>query len=208
MIIHVLRKPVVGTVAQNALTHGTGALNIDGCRITTSDKLNGGAYAQKGSERNDGWRMKRDQLAGTFNQPTGRWPANLVLNHLPDCIASGSKTVKANGHAYGPANRNKGGISTTGHSGQTGLVESVNREENVPASQSACQAQCPVERLDKQSGLLTSNTRQPTYKPIMNSTGGASMNWNQNNLMDTTERGFKDAGGASRFFQHVKVIPD
>jgi len=165
MIIHVLRKPLVSTVAQNALTHGTGALNIDGCRITTSDNLNGGAYAQKGSERNDGWRMKRDQLAGTFNQPTGRWPANLVLNHLPDCIASGSKTVKANGHF--PANRNKGGISTTGHSGQTGLVESVNREENVSASRSACQAQCPVERLDSQ-----------------------------------------DAGGASRFFQHVKVIPD
>ena len=80
MIIHVLRKPVMGTVAQNALTHGTGALNIDGCRITTSDNLNGGAYAQKGSERNDGWRMKRDQLAGTFNQPTGRWPANLLLD--------------------------------------------------------------------------------------------------------------------------------
>ncbi len=80
MIVHVLRKPVNGTLIQNLLQRGCGALNIENCRIVTSDNLNGGAYAQKGSERNDGWRMKRDQLAGTFNRPTGRWPANLLLD--------------------------------------------------------------------------------------------------------------------------------
>ncbi|MER1077206.1 DNA methyltransferase [Pseudomonas aeruginosa] len=31
--ITVARKPLVGTVAANVLAHGTGALNIDGCRI-------------------------------------------------------------------------------------------------------------------------------------------------------------------------------
>lgn len=31
--IVVARKPLVGTVAQNVLTHGTGAINIDGCRV-------------------------------------------------------------------------------------------------------------------------------------------------------------------------------
>jgi len=31
--ICVARKPLVGTVATNVLTHGTGAINIDGCRI-------------------------------------------------------------------------------------------------------------------------------------------------------------------------------
>jgi site-specific DNA-methyltransferase (adenine-specific) len=80
MIVHVLRKPLIGTVAANALQHGCGALNIDECRIVTSDNLNGGAYAENGSERHDGsenWRYKRD--AGiSFKQPAGRWPANLV----------------------------------------------------------------------------------------------------------------------------------
>lgn len=27
------RKPLIGTVAENVLTHGTGGLNIDGCRV-------------------------------------------------------------------------------------------------------------------------------------------------------------------------------
>ena len=31
--ITVARKPLVGTVAANVLAHGTGALNIDGCRV-------------------------------------------------------------------------------------------------------------------------------------------------------------------------------
>src|SRR5215212_7318564 len=33
------RKPLIGTVAANVTEHGTGALNIDGCRIETSDNL-------------------------------------------------------------------------------------------------------------------------------------------------------------------------
>jgi hypothetical protein len=35
--IVVARKPLIGTVAENVLAHGTGALNIDGCRIGTED---------------------------------------------------------------------------------------------------------------------------------------------------------------------------
>src|SRR5690606_19130288 len=35
--IVVARKPLVGTVAANVLEHGTGALNIDGCRVESTD---------------------------------------------------------------------------------------------------------------------------------------------------------------------------
>ena len=41
----VARKPLTGTVAANVLEHGTGALNIDACRIATEDSLNGGGYS-------------------------------------------------------------------------------------------------------------------------------------------------------------------
>jgi DNA modification methylase/transcriptional regulator with XRE-family HTH domain len=34
--ITVARKPLVGTVAANVLEHGTGAINVDGCRVGTS----------------------------------------------------------------------------------------------------------------------------------------------------------------------------
>jgi len=83
MIITILRKPLEGTVAKNALTHGCGAINIDATRISTSDNLNGGAYAKSTNERHDGkehWRYERGK-AGLFKQPTGRWPANFILFH-------------------------------------------------------------------------------------------------------------------------------
>ena len=31
--VTVARKPLIGTVAENVLTHGTGAINVDGCRV-------------------------------------------------------------------------------------------------------------------------------------------------------------------------------
>src|SRR5699024_10569877 len=38
------RKPLAEkTVARNVLAHGTGAINVDACRIETEDNLNGGA---------------------------------------------------------------------------------------------------------------------------------------------------------------------
>lgn len=73
------RKPLVGTVAANVAQYGTGAMNVDGCRIATTDDLNGGAYAKSGTERNDGWGMQRGQ-AGEFVPPSGRWPANVCLD--------------------------------------------------------------------------------------------------------------------------------
>lgn len=93
--ITVARKPLVGTVAANVLEWGTGALNIDGCRVATDDKLGGGAEKattvdQKG---NDGWtrpwmsdEAARDAHAARVRynveraEALGRWPANLILS--------------------------------------------------------------------------------------------------------------------------------
>ncbi len=77
------RKPLEGTVAANILAHGTGALNIDASRIGTDENLGGGAYAKAGTDRSEGyenWRYKRTGDAGKFQQPTGRWPANVILD--------------------------------------------------------------------------------------------------------------------------------
>ncbi len=70
--IVVARKPLIGTVAANVLEHGTGALNIDACRIgsdvivTTGGKTGGNAYGD--------WAEK-------INSPhVGRWPANIALD--------------------------------------------------------------------------------------------------------------------------------
>lgn len=79
------RKPFKGTVANNVQTHGTAALNIAATRIPTEDDLGGGAYAQNPTERDQLWgedagnSWKRGG-AGEFEQPEGRWPANVVLD--------------------------------------------------------------------------------------------------------------------------------
>jgi site-specific DNA-methyltransferase (adenine-specific) len=72
--IVVARRPLDGTVAANVLRHGTGALNIDGCRIGTDDRFGGGAKATSGfvdGYEGDGW---------TPGSTLGRWPANVVLD--------------------------------------------------------------------------------------------------------------------------------
>lgn len=73
----------------NILKHRTGAMNIDGTRVMTGDNLNGGAYAVEGQDRHDGderWRFKSGG-AGNFEQPQGRWPANLIHDGSAEVIA-------------------------------------------------------------------------------------------------------------------------
>ncbi|QDM57791.1 DNA methylase [Mycobacterium phage Carlyle] len=84
--IVVARKPLAGTVAANVLEHGTGALNIDACRIATTDDLNGGAYAKtgnravSGSLSPTGMNVPGKTVGKEFEQPSGRWPTNVVLD--------------------------------------------------------------------------------------------------------------------------------
>jgi DNA modification methylase len=69
--ITVARKPLVGTVAANVLEHGTGAINVDGCRIS------GEAYSSGGKNKSIAFGRsleKQERCDGS----QGRWPANLI----------------------------------------------------------------------------------------------------------------------------------
>ena len=75
----VARKPLVGTVASNVLAWGTGALNVDGCRISMGDEK---------PPTGSGGPNTRTSMAGgimhgtggNITPPAGRWPANVVLD--------------------------------------------------------------------------------------------------------------------------------
>ena len=75
--ITVARKPLIGTVAENVLAHGTGALNIDGCRVAGE-----AGRPLVVSDRRNGNGVYRDGLQGSRQVPggteAGRWPANLI----------------------------------------------------------------------------------------------------------------------------------
>jgi site-specific DNA-methyltransferase (adenine-specific) len=74
------RKPLCGTVADNVMTWGVGALNIDGTRIETKDNLNGGSYSNTTRDDDEYFNGKKPGGAGQFVQPIGRWPANVILD--------------------------------------------------------------------------------------------------------------------------------
>jgi len=69
------RKPFKGTVAENVLKYGTGALNIDACRIKTNDDLSGGSYGGIFGGKRDA-NGKLPKAIGSGDK--GRFPANLI----------------------------------------------------------------------------------------------------------------------------------
>ena len=84
--ITVARKPLDGTVAENVLAHGTGALNVDGCRVGTdgpspsvqrrfagAPEMARSMYRSE-THNHDGLRYE-EQRPGEM---LGRWPANLI----------------------------------------------------------------------------------------------------------------------------------
>lgn len=83
------RKPFLGTVATNVEAYGTGALNIDACRIHGIDAL-GGEYSQKrmapGHVVNSTGAWKQDAQFTGLRKP-GRWPANLIHDGSPEVVA-------------------------------------------------------------------------------------------------------------------------
>ena len=78
----VARKPLSGTVAATVLAHGTGALNIDGCRVNPGESVPGGGGFKGGaSSRHEGWtRPSHTEGAAIEAHTAGRWPANVVLD--------------------------------------------------------------------------------------------------------------------------------
>lgn len=76
------RKPLAGTVAANVAEHGTGALNIDGCRVSPGTPVSGGGgWAAHRGEETEGW--DRPYVNGAFKtepHDAGRWPPNVLLS--------------------------------------------------------------------------------------------------------------------------------
>ena len=97
--IVVARKPLDGTVAANVLKYGTGAINIDGCRVPTDSPVIVHSPAKKtllDSGHKD---------LGTWENNKGRFPANLIHDGSDEVLAlfpdtgksTGGRTIKRSG---------------------------------------------------------------------------------------------------------------
>jgi site-specific DNA-methyltransferase (adenine-specific) len=123
--IVVARKPFKGTVAANVLAHGTGAINIDGCRVGTD----GGCKGDGSSAPSNG--ILGNGLNGhpsTRVDGLGRWPANVihdgsdeVLMLFPEAAGgnfpAGSKQSKGSDNSYGVFKGNGQEARSMGDSG-------------------------------------------------------------------------------------------
>jgi site-specific DNA-methyltransferase (adenine-specific) len=79
----VARKPISEkSIAANVLKHGTGAINIDGCRVGEDLRINQSAE-NKDREK---WRMNTSETNG--RESIGRWPANVIHDGSEEVIAA------------------------------------------------------------------------------------------------------------------------
>jgi DNA modification methylase len=89
------RKPLIGTVAANVLTYGTGGLNIDGARVGYIDENDGGdweRFANHQSSKSIRKNMTEEGqglLEGRVDngKQTGRWPANVIHDGSDEVVA-------------------------------------------------------------------------------------------------------------------------
>jgi DNA modification methylase len=128
------RRPLVGTVAENVLKHGTGGLNIDACRVSTDGEeiervgklcdMRGGKFgASAGALRDD---------LGIVTRRTpdnGRWPANVIHDGSEEVLAGFPETTSG-GFAQGQIQQPTNGVAK-------GIERLRVRDSLVPDSGSA-----------------------------------------------------------------------
>lgn len=208
--IIVARKPLEGTVAENVLRWGCGALNIGDSRIQgpawkwgTQTDIKGGGYGSK--RPSEGNVLARD----VESNPKGRWPANLILEHLPGCQKVGVAKVKGHkGYPNGP-----GGVYSHDYQQESPAAKSWNafstQQENQEwrghanpdgsedIDQWECVEGCPVGDLGEQSG----------DRPPGQTNNGASVGESSKGVTPI-RRGTlvprSDTGTVARFFKQVQ----
>lgn len=151
--ITVARKPFSSTVAANVIAHGTGALNIDRCRVTTGDDtarisngaIKGGNFAAGGSAPGP--------IAGGHSD--GRWPANLIHDGSAEVVT----LFPAQAGAAAPVTGNE--PTANGFSGAvkySGMRERVSGAFHSDSGSAARFFYCAkTSRKDRNEGLLSSD---------------------------------------------------
>jgi hypothetical protein len=95
--IIVARKPLTSTVAENVLRHGTGAINVDGCRVGSEERYNRAAGNKANGNSLNMSRVGMPQDA-EGQAVSGRWPANLIHDGSDEVVGLFPETKTNSGH--------------------------------------------------------------------------------------------------------------
>jgi len=204
-------KPIDGTFAQNAEKWGVAGLWIDGARIAHLESntcrsrykaglseeqmtglggiryahINYGKYAEENSRRAD----------------SGRWPANVLLQHHPECVEVGKTKVRgvkrlSAGDSEGRGIYGRG--FPRGDLRVVGYTEADGFEEVVAYN---CHPDCPVGILDG----MSSSKSPVSYRRMVKSENRTAYSPGIGEPAGKDSLNYGDSGGASRFFYTAKA---
>ena len=186
------RKPLEKglSVAENILKWGVGGINIDASRIGFTDNVNNN-LVQKNFDKMGFNGAKETDGINTYNAQ-GRFPANIILTHHPECVCKGTKKVKA---ILGGTKPVKGNYKLTENKTNQPYFNFSDENGEETIENWDCHEDCPIKILDQQSGVSKSSDN--TW------IGGMEKNWkgHTNKRIHT----YTDKGGASRFFYVAKA---
>ena len=208
IVVHLIRKPLADpTVAQNVIRFGTGGLNIGDCRLPLvgmgsgatpgSGQLGTGRTYGKANEAINPKQAARAAagLPARYDL-AGRWPVNLVLDHLGGCRCDGVQEVQGR-----PDNRPEGdgGRADKGlwRFRPTAATRRGYGKETVPVWD--CAPGCPVDDMGKQSGQTKVSGAASAGKNYI--TGHAFFG---NSVPGHTGQLPKDTGTAARYFKQIR----
>ena len=162
------RKPLIGTVAENVLAHGTGGIHIDACRIHSGPSQGGSVSGQSALGQGSGWNAHDNRTCSidrTMSQ--GRWPANVMHDGSPEVLAGfpvTSSGVLRTGHKQGSGSfgRVGGDVIAGTYGGDTGSAARF----FYCAKASRVERDAGLENLPAKQQDTSRKNHHPTVKPL------------------------------------------
>lgn len=199
--IVVAMKPLDGTFVNNALTWGVAGMWIDGGRIETNgESITINRWDDGSKPFGNGAGHPYTTSMGT----EGRWPANVILGHHPECVPAGVAKIKGHsGYPNGPGGKSmhysdqdsRGSEvrpeAWAGHADEDGM-------ETVEVWD--CHPDCPAHILAEQKGHTDSGKKGPLNHSY---TIGGNAAYGGGKGVSTFSHG--DSGSVARFFYCAKA---
>lgn len=150
------RKPLIGTVAANVLAHGTGALNVDGCRIEVAadDPNQCGPSVPFDKEGGPVLAGGLGGRPGPNLSPSGRWPSNVCLDETAAALLD-----EQSGELHAPGSNGRKGVRHEIYGEFGAMPQAAGRTDSGGASRFFYTAK--ASRKERGDG----NTH-PTVKPV------------------------------------------
>lgn len=160
--ITVARKPLEGTVAANVLAHGTGGINVDGCRVAHDEDCRMMAPSQANiNNPSEKHRQAGRRDAVLELKPSGRWPANFCHDGSDEVVGLFPQTG-ASKSSDQPRGRRPRGMGEVGERRGDPVPNGPQYDDN--GGSAARFFYCAkASKADRNSGGV--NSTHPTVKP-------------------------------------------